>query len=291
MNPSDRLSSGGLSLLSGFMLLIIVVVTFALATTGTDHDVRPLSQQRTVSLAATPDLAPIFEVVAARFAESHDGSRVKIDTLSASAAMSELVRGRIHVVVAARELHATDHGLQAFPIVRDGVTVAVHQSNSIQELSDTDIADILVGRLQNWKFVGGEDAAIDLKKAAAGRSETEALLMYLKLDNIPRRLESVHGDSERLLREVARNPAAVGVSSIATALRLEQRGMPMKLLKIRGVEPTLENIEQGNFPVTLPVNLIIKSDGNAFAREFVAFARSADVRELFTARRFAAAPL
>jgi phosphate transport system substrate-binding protein len=276
-------------LLSGLLLLLIVVAVYVLTSIGADHDVRPLSQQRTVSLAATPDLAPILEVVGARFAESHEGSRVKIEALSVAAGMSELERGRIHVVVAAHLLPDSADGLRAVPIVRDGVTVAVHQSNSIQELSDSDIADIFSGRLHNWKFVGGEDTRIDVVKQAAGRIESEALFEYLKLDNVPRRVEGMQGDSERALRAVADNPAAVGVTSIATGLRLVQRGVPVKLLNIKGVAPSIDNVAQGLFPVILPVNLITKTRGNEFAQEFITFAQSGEIRELFAARQFAGA--
>jgi phosphate transport system substrate-binding protein len=276
-----------LSLLSGILLLLIVVAVYVLTASSTGQDVRPLSQQRTISLAATPDLAPILEVVGARFAESHEGSRVKIDTLSAAAGLSELARGRIHVVAAAQALRDGSNELTAVSLVRDGVTVVVHQSNAIEELSDADVADIFSGRIRNWKFVGGEDAPVDVVKAAAGRVESEALFDYLKLDNVPRRVEAAQGDSEKTLHEIAANPSAVGIAFVATGLRLAQRGVPVKLLRINGVAPTIGNVEQGVFPVVLPVNLISKTHGNEFAQQFVTFAQSDAVRELFAARQFA----
>ncbi len=289
MHYPDRLSPGALSLLSGLLLLLIVVTAFVLTSYGTEHDIRPLSQKRTISLSTTPELAPILEVVGARFAEAHAGSRVKISTLSVSAGLSELSRGRVHAVVASYHSDHPAPGVIAVSLVRDGVTVAIHQGNSIQELGDTDIADIFVGRLRNWKFVGGEDAPIDFAKASAGRIETEALFDYLKLDNIPRRLESIQGDSERVLHEIAKNPRAIGITSVATGLRFIQRGVPVKLIRIKGVEPTLQNVASGDFPVILPVNMMFKAHGNNFVQEFVEFTMSDDIRALFAARQFAGA--
>lgn len=290
MHHTTGFSSGGLSILSGLFFLVIVAAVSNLFVQRGDGEIRPLSQHRTVIVAADPDLAPMLEVVAARFSELRRDSRVRIDALSSTAALDELARGRVQLAIAAREPDATDTGTTTVLLARDGVTLLVHQSNSIMLLSDADMSDMYTGRLQNWKMVGGEDQGINMIKRAAGRGETEIFLKHLKLDNIPRRIEPVRGSSEQVIRAIAVDPGAVGIVSVATAQRAIARGVPVKLLSVHGIAPSAEAIQNGTFPVAMPVNMFLPAHATDTAREFAQVVSDADARSLFAARQYATAP-
>lgn len=286
MHHSSGLSAGGLATLSGCIFLVILAAAARMMGSGGEGEIRPLSHQRTVVVAAAPDLAPLLEVIAARYTEQHRDLRVRVDTLSDAAALGELVRGRVQLAVVASDVDSADSRWVAMPIARDGVTLLVHQSNSIAILSDADMLDLYTGRILNWKMVGGDDVAVNVIKRSAGRSETRAFLRYLKADNIVRRVELAQGTSERLIRDVANDPAAVGIVSVAAAQRALMRGVPVKLLRVREVEPTAENIRDSRFPVTIPVSVVTSAALTGLAGDFVRFVGTGSSGELFAARQY-----
>jgi phosphate transport system substrate-binding protein len=280
------LSPGGVALLSGLLFLVIVLALWRFSATQNDHEVRPLSQHRTVTVATTADLASTIEELAEQFTGADPGTRIKVRAIGTEAALTELRRGRVQVAVIARELRADESDLKATSVARDGITLVVHQSNSIAILGDRDIADLYTGRLKNWKYVGGDDLLVSMKRTSAGRVETETLLRFVAVDNALSRAEPAQGSSEDVVRQVAESPEAVGITSIAAGLRQIQKGAPVKLLALREVAADLEAVREGRFPLTTPVNVVTAAYRPDLVQQFVDFTLAPESQALFRARQY-----
>lgn len=286
MTNHAQLPAGGIAVLSGFLLAIILVALLMLISSQDFESVQPLSQQRTLVIAVPADFSEVMERTGVAFAATHRGARVRILHAAPDAVVHALRRRRVDLAVIAeggQPLPADSHRIA---IARDGISLVVHRSNSIALLSDTDIADLYTGRIKNWKTVGGEDMPVAVRKKSAGHQETERMLRYLGLENAARRADLALGDSEKLINQVAENPEAFGVSSVAVALRQIRLGHPVKLLALRGVPATENEILAGRFPLIVTTFLVSGEVVSPLASSFLGFMQSGVAREILRSHAF-----
>lgn len=281
MSNHAQLSAGGIAVISGVLALLILAALLTLALSLESESSQPLRQQRTLVIAVTPDFAAVMERIGASFIGTRRGTRVKILHVATEAALQHVRRKRADLAVLIAPTQTLPPAWQHVPIARDGVSIVVHRSNPIAVLSDVDIADLYTGRIKNWKMVGGEDMPVAVRKKIAGRLETELLLRYLNLENAGRLADLAQGDSEKLIRQVADNPEAFGISSVAVALRQLRMGYPIKLLALREVPASEREIRSGRFPLVITTLLVFDQMPSPLADEFIAYTQSGSAREIF----------
>lgn len=101
--------------------------------------------------------------------------------------------------------------LKAHQIGEARVAFAVHPSNAVKSLTDAQLADILAGKVTNWKDVGGADQPIVIVAAGPGdgvRSMAEAAM--LKGASLPASTRAL-SNATQIVKVVAQLPGALGV--------------------------------------------------------------------------------
>jgi phosphate transport system substrate-binding protein len=115
---------------------------------------------------------------------------------------------------------------------------------------------------------------------AEGRSTLEIFTTYLKIE--PREIQAdiVIGDNEQGVKTVAGNPAAIGYVSVGTAQFDKEAGTPIKLLPANGIAATVDNVGNGSFPISRPLNLVTSEEPSGDLKELIEYAQSAEVFDL-----------
>ncbi|GEM19877.1 hypothetical protein NONS58_12760 [Nitrosococcus oceani] len=196
--------------------------------------------------------------------------------------------GLADIGMVSRALKPTEQDLSAFLIAMDGIGLILHKSNAVNTLSNTQIIDIYIGKITHWKQVGGPDLPITVVNKAEGRSTLELFLHYFALKNSQIKAHVVVGDNQQGIKTVSGNPGAIGYVSIGTAEYEEDRGTPIKLLPMAGQPATVEAVAKGGYPLSRPLNLVIKKTRSGLVKDFIAFAQSAEVKNLVEAQFFVA---
>jgi len=62
------------------------------------------------------------------------------------------------------------------PCSKDGITIFLHESNKVEELTLEQLSDIYTAKITNWKELGGADAEIKLY----GRENSSGTYVYFK---------------------------------------------------------------------------------------------------------------
>lgn len=109
---------------------------------------------------------------------------------------------------------------------------------------------------------------------AEGRSTLELFLGYFKLKNTDVKAQVVIGENEQGIKTVAGNPNAIGYVSIGSAEYDFTHGVSIKLLPLKGVAASIENVRNGTFPLSRPLNLVTKTEPQGLAKAFIDFAQS-----------------
>jgi phosphate transport system substrate-binding protein len=235
-------------------------------------------------LTGASTIAPLASEVARRFELQHPGTRIDVQSGGSSRGINDVRNGAAAIGMVSRGLKPEEKDLHAHTIAWDGVGVILHASNPVAALSRQQIMDIYTGKISNWKTVGGKDATITVVNKADGRSTLELFLNYLKLKNSETKPHIIIGDNSQGLKTVAGNANAISYGSIGAAEYEARQGLPIKLLPLDGIEATAANVRNGTFPLSRPLNLVTREPPNALAREFIEFARSAQVYDLVEAQ-------
>ena len=242
-------------------------------------------------LTGSSTVAPLAAEIARRFEEHHPKTRIDVQTGGSSRGIADARSGVADIGMASRALKAEESDLHAITLAQDGICLVVHRDNPVTALDDQQVVAIYTGSIQDWAAVGGVPGPITVVNKAAGRATLEVFLDHFALDAEAIEADVIIGDNQQGLKTVAGNPGAIAYVSIGAADYEVRQGTPIRLLAAGPVAPTPANIAAGRFPITRPLNLVIRDPENAgepsaLAQAFIDFARSPDVHDLITAQFF-----
>ncbi len=244
------------------------------------------SAQTRITLTGSSTVAPLASEIARRFEERHPDVRVEVQTGGSSRGIADARSGAATLGMISRDLAPDEQDLTAFTIARDGIGLIIHADNPVEELSRSQIASIFRGEISNWSEVGGREAEITVVNKAEGRATLEVFKQYFELTSPEIRADVVIGHNEQGVKTVAGNPNALGYVSIGVAESDIQQGIPIRLLRIDGMEANIETVADGSFPISRPLNLVAHGTVDGPAAELVEFSLSEEVHDLIEAQRF-----
>lgn len=174
--------------------------------------------------------------------------------------------------------------LTVTPIGREAFVFFVEKDNPIDDLTREQIRAIYHGEITNWKEVGGRDQKIKAFQRPKN-SGSQAMMEYFMGDVAlmePDTYETI-SSMMAVIKNVAQytdEDGAMGYSFRYFVEELNQE-KDVKLLSIDGVAPTLENIENGSYPLTVDLCLVTRTnDPKANVQRMIDFMLSSDGQEL-----------
>lgn len=177
------------------------------------------------------------------------------------------------------EEHAIESKVKQVPVAWDALAIIVHKDNPVSEIDLHQLRQIYLGKISNWKELGGNDAPIDLyvrdgKLSGVGRTLRALVFANYEQDFTPR--ANVVASTGPLESAVEKNVNAIGTTGISSANRRD-----VKVLRLQGIEPTYENIKEGHYLLYRPLYLVIpKVDPDPIAVDFIEFALSREGKDI-----------
>lgn len=237
-------------------------------------------------LTGSSTIAPLAAEIGKRFEKQNPGVRVDVQSGGSSRGVSDALSGLADIGMASRALKPEENDLKSFTIALDGIGVILHKDNPVKTLTDQQVIDIYTGKITNWKEVGGKDTHITVVNKAEGRSTLELFLHHYKLKNSDIKPQVIIGDNQQGIKTVAGNPGAISYVSVGTAEFEAGNAAPIKLLPMDGVAATVENVRNGSFPLSRPLNLVTKTAPQGLVKRFIDFSNSKAVYDIVEAQYF-----
>jgi phosphate transport system substrate-binding protein len=135
-----------------------------------------------------------------------------------------------------------------YKVALDGLSVYVHESNPIKELSLEQLRNIFTGRIRNWKEVGGTEGPITIYSRENSSGTYEFFKEnVLQGQDFAASAQNMPGTAV-LLQSVGRDPKAIGYGGAAYG----QGAKHIKVSKETGgeaIEPTEEMILNQKYPI------------------------------------------
>jgi phosphate transport system substrate-binding protein len=170
-------------------------------------------------------------------------------------------------------LKTFEKDIVATQIAWGAITFIVNNKNSVSNISSQEAKDILMGRLTNWKSLGGKDKKIILyvrkdKKSGVGYSTRKLFFHDENIEYTP--TAKLKGSSGPIRKAISRQLYSFGIDDIVSA----NKNKKIKILKMDEVYPSKRNISNGRYVYSRPLYIYTKGEPKGENKRFIDFALS-----------------
>jgi phosphate transport system substrate-binding protein len=200
-------------------------------------------------------VGPIAKAFAEYFMSKHPNVNVTVSESGSGNGAKSLINGACDVADMSRFMKlkeysaAVDKGVTpvAHVVAMDGLAIIVHPSNPVGKLTTKQVRDIYMGKITNWKEIGGPDVAIVIisRDTNSGTYESFEKLVMNK-EKIIDRAEYV-GSNGAVRQRVMSTTAAIGYVGLGFVDRT------VKPLEIDGIMPDPSTVATGVYPIARPL--------------------------------------
>lgn len=196
--------------------------------------------------------------------------------LGGSARIRALVEGNIEVALASHGIDVDSlvaRGLAAHRIALTPVVFGTHAGVPVTGLTEAQVCGAFAGRIANWRATGG--ASLPLRPVVRPESEVD---MEVVRAGIPcfaalalARGVMVVAETSDMADALARTEGAIGIT---TATVVQQSNGRIRALALSGVEPSVDAVRSGRYPLTRASYLITHAAPDSGVLRFLDFIRS-----------------
>jgi phosphate transport system substrate-binding protein len=206
---------------------------------------------------------PFAEALAEEYMGHHRQEKIFVQGGGSSAGIQAVRTGAAEVGMSSRNLLDSEKDLIAVPIIYDAIAVIVHPGNPLQDLSLEQVRKIFSAEITLWSELGGRNHPITLVTREEG-SGTRDAFQKLIMGEKEISLSALVQDSNGAIRQVVTDDRnAVGYISLGL---VNDR---VKALKIDGIEPRVENIQDHRYKIVRPFLFVFKSNPQGLAKDFL----------------------
>jgi phosphate transport system substrate-binding protein len=238
------------------------------------------SSTAVLRVSGAASLVPLVTELARRFEESHPGIKIDVRGGGTAQALIDVRLGVSDIGMVGRSIGDRASDLFGFPIARDGVAVIVNRQNSLTAVNSSTLADILTGKISNWKTLGGADAPVALALGPQGGGSSAIVSQHLKLHHGQLAQHTRVTTTEDAVAFVSKTPNGLAMGSIGVLERSVRAGASIKLLGYNGFPATSRTVENRVYALTRPVTLVTRQAPEGVQKEFIDYALSPAVIDL-----------
>ena len=261
--------------------LLSSVFAAGLALTGCGgNDAGESGPSGKVTVSGSSALLPLAKDAAQKFKAKNDQVSITLNAGGSGTGLKQVSEGSVDIgnsdvfakekLPEAKAAELVDHKV-AVTVMAPVVSKEI--GTNVKSLTKAQLQDIFTGKVTNWKDVGGPDEAVVLITRPS-TSGTRALFTKYALDGKEelsnKSMET--DDSGTLVQTVSQTKGAIGY----VALSYLMNNNTVTPLAIDGVEPTLDNVYNGKYPVWGYEHMYTKGEATGAVKAFIDFIMSKD---------------
>jgi phosphate transport system substrate-binding protein len=247
-------------------------------------------QQTKITIKGSDTMVILAQRWSEIYMQKNPSASIQVTGGGSGVGIAALINGTTDIATSSRPIKSTEVqklkdryntlGVE-IPCAKDGITVFLHESNKVKELSIKQLSDIYQGKITNWKQVGGIDGAIKLY----GRENSSGTFAFFKE-------EVVKGDYAASCQTLP------GTAAVVNAVKKDKNGIGyggaayaegVKHCAVKkddassAILPTAETIAKNQYPVTRYLYLYMRNKPTGEAKKFVDWILSPDGQKIITA--------
>jgi len=234
-----------------------------------------------ITIAGTGDSQHLLRLLAQSYHQKHPGQQILIpNSVGSGGGIKLLLAGRTELARVARPLKPKEHaeGLQYHNFAYSPVVfVANLPNNCLDNITTTEYLDILGSKITNWKQLGN---CADNKIYVANREEGDSSKLVLEkqiseLKNISNPAGRTIYSTPETYETLNRYPYSFGYLPKS---QIHKDNLTM--LKFNGIAASTENIQQGRYPLVVPLGIVWNGEPTGLTKNFIDFLFSSEARKI-----------
>ncbi len=240
------------------------------------------ARQDAISIKGSDTMVLLGQRWAERYMAAHPGAVIQVTGGGSGTGIAALINGTTDICQSSRPMKDKERaqiqekfGAPPHEIVvaKDGLTVYVHESNPLAELTIAQIRGVYSGATTNWTQLGGPDKKISVY----GRENSSGTYEYFKehvLDggDFAAAVQTLPGTAA-VVNAVAQDPFGIGYGGAAYAKGVREVGVK-STDAAPAVLPTADAVRSGAYPISRDLYFYTRKAPEAGMKEFVEFALS-----------------
>ncbi len=196
----------------------------------------------------------------------HPEVRISVTGGGSGTGIAALINGTADLANASREMKAEEraeaeaNGINPMEhvVAQDAIAVVVNPANPVQQLTLQQLSDIYIGKITNWREVGGENRPIVL----LSRESNSGTYVYF-LENVIRLGKKsdllfspdtlLMPSSEGISAEIRHNPNAIGYDGLGYVTPDQKMLAVARDAAGPYVLPSVDTVNNGTYPISRPL--------------------------------------
>jgi phosphate transport system substrate-binding protein len=279
-------------------LAVVLMAVLVITMTGCNNGVATTTPNDdglsgSFSVTGSNTVTPLTSVWAEEFMNMHEKVNIAVSGPGSGAGIAALINGTTDICQASRAIRqkeidqAKENGIAPYEIkvATDALSVVVHPSNPLSELTIEQLSAIFTGKITNWKELGGNDGPIVvLSRDTNSGTHVFFKEQVLQMEGLTTEDKSFEygpkvlflPSTEQGVSEVAGNPNAIfypGLGYVTTEVK------PLAIKKTADTPGVLSSIEtalDGTYPVARPLLYYTNGEPTGVIKDFIDYCLSTE---------------
>lgn len=240
------------------------------------------ARERTVVVSGSSTVMPLAELAAEEFNLMQDNYSVNVKSGGSGVGIVDVAEGRSDIAMTSRDLKLQERQRYESSTTRfieevvgyDAICLVVSPSVydfGITSLSRDQVRRIYAGSIANWAVLGGPDMeifAIGRRPGSGTRDTFNEIIMGSREAETPG-VAYDSGESSEVKFSTQRSDNAIGYMGYSFVMKGDTR-----VVSLDGIEPTIENIKNGSYPLARKLYFVTLGRPSAGARAFIDYVLS-----------------
>lgn len=275
-----------------YSIVIIVILVFTMII------VHSFSNKKDINISGSCTIEPVAVRIAKLYNDVYHKSAYIIAGGSQSG-INQVINGGSDIGLVSRSLtHSEKTDLSYETIGYDSIAIITNSQNPIKNITTEQLSEIYAGKVDNWKSLTNFSTPVMITSQKTGSAAYEVFNEHIKIFNPddPKGIKDKHGIRMTYRANIfkneldcnyyiSENKGAIGFMSLGTAQNLIHQGFKIKLLKLDGIEPTVNNVTSGKYPIKRELNLVFKPE-NKKVQDYIGFALKPESQKLVKEMNF-----
>ena len=256
---------------------ILVVLLMMAGCLGNDQTAAP----ERITVTGSTTVLPIAEQAREAFEAQDASAEIMVSGGGSSVGVKAAGEGTADIGMSSRDLKSAETtsypDLVKHHIADDAILLIVNPANSVESLTLDEVRGIYNGTYTNWNQVGGPDRQIVVvgRDSASGTREFFSEFVMDEEDFVGTQEE--FNSNGGIQQKVSQTPGAFGYVGLGYT-----EGVKALALDVGGtsVEPTLQNITDGTYPISRPLYMLTNGEPEGLAQRYIEFILSAEGQEI-----------
>jgi len=254
-----------------------LIVIYSLFTMNVFSIFKRSSDNKILQLKGSDTILNLSQKVAEEYMKEHPHSRISVTGGGTGTGIAAKINKTIDIALASREMKkseyekAHDNGVDVKEVViaYDAITIVINKKNRVENLSLEQLKNIYLGKITNWKELGG----IDKKIIVISRDSSSGTHLYFK-EHVLR--EGKSKGKEEFGKEVLFLPSNESIKQEVTNsegaiayLGLGYVDKNIKPIKIEDVPATVATVKSKTYPIARAVYWYVNENIDGIGKKLI----------------------